>query len=219
MSNKRRAKPQRQLATRSSNRRNTWLLAGIAAAVVGLVLAIALVSGSGDTDTEATEIADVETSGEALPEFDAAGADPAVGQALPTIRGVDFDGRSVSVGGDGAATLVFVVAHWCPHCQRDLPIVADVLKDADLEGVSVVALSSLASAERPNWPPSAWFDDEGWPASVVVDDADNTAYRVLGASGTPFTVVAGKDGTVLRRVSGELGADGVRSLIELARSS
>ena len=58
-----------------------------------------------------------------------------------------------------------------------------------------------------------------WRATVLVDDADGSAYQALGASGTPFTVVLDGEGRVLRRVSGEMGADGFRQLVELARGS
>ena len=223
MSNKRRAKrpapTRRATPRRAPGGRNTWVLAGVAVTAVALAIGIAVAAGGGDGTEERTEIAAVEVEGEGLPTFTREGSDPAVGMAAPRLQGVGFDDQAVEVGGGGTPSVVVLVAHWCPHCQRDLPVVADVVAGAEPEGVEVVAVSSLASSERPNWPPSSWFDDVEWPGSVLVDDADGTAYQALGASGTPFTVVLDGEGRVLRRVSGEVGAEGFRQLLELARGS
>jgi thiol-disulfide isomerase/thioredoxin len=217
MSNKRRAKaaPARRPA---GDPRRTWILGAIAATVIAVSIGIGVVAGGGGDDAEErTEIAAVDVTGSPLPAFGAGGEDPAVGMVAPVLEGVDFDGNRVTIGGGDTPTVVVAVAHWCPHCQRDLPVITDVLRDTDLEGVSVVALSSLASSERPNWPPSAWFDDVGWAADVLVDDADATAFQALGGAGTPFTVVLDAERRVVRRVSGEVGADGLRQLLEQAR--
>ena len=49
--------------------------------------------------------------------------------------------------------MVVVLAHWCPHCQRELPMLVDMIDVGDVpEGVSVVGLSTGISQLRPELP-------------------------------------------------------------------
>ena len=63
-------------------------------------------------------------TGSPLPTHTEDAQNPAVGTAAPVLRGAGFDGTPVTIGGDGRATLVMFLAHRCPHCQRELPVLA-----------------------------------------------------------------------------------------------
>ena len=66
----------------------------------------------------------IQVTGSPLPTHTEDAQNPAVGTAAPVLRGAGFDGTPVTIGGDGRATLVMFLAHRCPHCQRELPVLA-----------------------------------------------------------------------------------------------
>ena len=59
---------------------------------------------------------------------------------------------------------IWFVAHWCPHCQAEVPRIVALAEQGRLpEGVDVAAVSTAVDATAPNYPPSAWLDRVGWP--------------------------------------------------------
>ena len=195
------------------NRTPIFVLAAVVAAVVvALVVALA-VGGNGDDTTSNTGNGDAATtgtvtvSGDALPAFRAMAGDPAVGQTLPTLEGHDQSGAPMTISGDGRPTMIMFVAHWCPHCQREVPVVQQWVDDGRLpEGVDLESVSTAIDPNRPSYPPDAWLADEGWTAPVLVD-ADNSAAQAVGLSAYPFFVAIDGEGRVVLRASGELTTD------------
>jgi cytochrome c biogenesis protein CcmG/thiol:disulfide interchange protein DsbE len=191
-----------------------FVIAGIAAAVL-VALVVALAAGGGDDDNTTTgggnadpaTTGTVAVSGNPLPQFTDTSDDPAVGMTLPTLEGNDQTGAPMTIGADGRPTMIMFVAHWCPHCQREVPVVQQWVDDGRLpEGVDLVSVSTAIDPNRPNYPPDAWLADEGWTAPVLVD-ADNSAAQAVGLSAYPFFVAIDGDGTVVLRTSGELTTD------------
>jgi thiol-disulfide isomerase/thioredoxin len=183
---------------------------------VVLALAIAVLSGGGDDDTttngsaggdDAATTGTVVTSGTALPSLDDPADDPAVGMTFPTLTGVDQEGDPLTIEPDGRPKMVLFLAHWCPHCQREVPVVQQWVDDGNLpEGVDLVSVSTAIDPSRPNYPPDAWLAREGWTAPVLVD-SDNSAAEAVGLSAYPFFVAVDSDGKVAQRASGELTTD------------
>jgi hypothetical protein len=96
------------------------------------------------------------------------------------------------------------VAHWCPHCQREVPLIQSWINDGHLP--ASVELDSVATAidpRRPNYPPGAWLAREGWTPPVLYDN-DNSAAAAAGLSAFPFFVAVDGKGKVVERNSGEL---------------
>jgi thiol-disulfide isomerase/thioredoxin len=190
------------------------VIGGIAAAVlIALVVALAAGGGGGDNATTGGGNADpattgtVAVSGNPLPQFTDTSDDPAVGMTLPTLEGNDQSGAPMTIGADGRPTMIMFVAHWCPHCQREVPVVQQWVDDGRLpDGVDLVSVSTAIDPNRPNYPPDAWLADEGWTAPVLVD-ADNSAAQAVGLSAYPFFVAIDGDGTVVLRTTGELTTD------------
>lgn len=191
--------------------------------LVGLVFALAAVAAilsiTGD-EAVRQEVARVEVVGSSLPPLRAGSADTAVGMKVPEVRGVNFDGNPISIVDDGRAKAIVLLAHWCPHCQREVSSVAPWLeRSGGVEGVDVYAVSTLANTRQPNWPPSAWLEREHWPTPVVVDDAENSVADSFGLVGTPMWVFVRPDGTVARRVSGAMGVEVLQAQMAALKSS
>lgn len=83
----------------------------LALGVGGAFVVLAVVATLLSTD-EASLYGSVNLDGSSLPAYDSATADGAVGMALPSIEGVDFDGNAVSITADGRPKVLLNLAHW-----------------------------------------------------------------------------------------------------------
>lgn len=186
--------------------------------VLGVVAVIASRGGDGTDVPEGVEqTRPVTVEGTPLPEVDD-GSDPAVGMTIPEVMGASFDGTEIAIRPDGTPKVVLFLAHWCPHCQREVPVVADwIAENGAPAGVEMVSVSTAVSDNQPNYPPSAWLEDEGWPLPVLADDAEGSAADAFGVSGFPFFVAVDADGAVVVRASGQIGTDALAQLAAAAR--
>ena len=125
----------------------------------------------------------VTVDGTPLPDYDAAKSpDPGVGKTIPTLHGVSvLDGTPVTVKPTGKPQMVLFVAHWCPHCQAEVPELVDLANQGVFDGVDVTAVATGTNAEAPNYPPSAWLEDVKWPFPVLADSPQFTAATGLRA--------------------------------------
>jgi thiol-disulfide isomerase/thioredoxin len=209
----------RRPAPPAARQRSRVVVWAAAAAVVLLALVVAVVAsrgGGGPTTATGTEqTRPVTVTGAALPAY-GTGTDPAVGAAAPELYGASFDGTPVNVTHDGRGKLLLFVAHWCPHCQREVPLVVEHLRSALPEGVDLVAVATSTSRDRPNYPPSSWLDRVGWTAPVLADDAGGSAATAYGLSGFPYFVAVDRAGKVVARTSGEIS---VADFDRLARAA
>jgi cytochrome c biogenesis protein CcmG/thiol:disulfide interchange protein DsbE len=134
--------------------------------------------------------------------------DAAVGMAVPEVVGADFAGTEVRIGHDGRAKILVFLAHWCPHCQAEVPVIKDWLEAGNLpDNVDLIAIATSTSSTRVNFPPSAWLADEGFEAPTIVDDEAYAVGTAYGVNAFPFWVFVSPDGVVAGRTSGELTAD------------
>lgn len=192
------------------------------AGVVLVALVVAVIASRGGSDDEATtdglqQIQAVTVSGTALPTLPESGADPALGTVAPTLTGKSFDGSAVDITPGGTGKLVLFVAHWCPHCQREVPLLVDHLKGTDLpDGVELLTVSTSVNEASPNFPPSSWLDDEGWKYPVLADDADGSAAKAYGLPGFPYIVALDTHGKVVGRLSGEFPTETFDALAKAA---
>jgi thiol-disulfide isomerase/thioredoxin len=163
-------------------------------------------SGGGSGGKDAVEVsAEVTTGGTTLPDYTGATKDAAVGMTAPTLGSVDFQGRNVEVGGaTGSPYAVVFLAHWCPHCQAEVPRLVSLAQNGQIDGVDVIGVATGTSKANPNYPPSAWFSREDWPFGVLVDDGQFTAANKYGLTGYPYLVFVDANGTVVGRTSGEV---------------
>jgi thiol-disulfide isomerase/thioredoxin len=164
-------------------------------------------------------VGSIEVSGTALSPRPATGVDPAVGQTIPTINGETFDGSALTIGPSGEPTIIMVVAHWCPHCQREVPFLQSWLDtNGAPEGVRLVALATSNDASRPNYPAGPWLVKEKWTVPTMLDDKASDGAQALGVTGFPYFVVVDAQGKVVERTSGELTEAQWEGLIAAARA-
>ena len=149
----------------------------------------------------------VVVTGAALEASDKIGStdDPAIGKAAPVLTGRGFDGKKVTIGGPGIPRAVVFVAHWCPHCQREVPRIVKLAEQGKLDGIEVDTVTTGTSSDAPNFPPSKWLARERWPFTKVLnDDSRQRAMRGYGGTAYPYFVFLDAQGNVVGRASGEL---------------
>lgn len=173
--------------------------------VVVAVLVTVLSPESAQTGDGLVQYQDVVVDGEPLAAYPGTGiTDPAVGAVAPTVEGASFDGTAVSIA-PGRPTLVTFVAHWCPHCQAEVPRIVDWIESGDVPAdLQIIGVSTSATSTRPNFPPSAWLARENFTPPVLADDVLATAAQAFGLKGFPMLVLLDADGRVLWRIDGEL---------------
>lgn len=242
---------QRPPSKRSSGPNPIVIVVGVVALVlVAAVVAIVLTGGGDDTadgggsgtttptvpvaDGEIdprvpsplrTEVRPVEIEGASLPPMVDAANDPAIGQEIPTLVGEDAQAfvHTVSSGIDGTVVMVFL-AHWCPACNQELPMLVDLERQGRLpDDVRVYGVLTGIDPASPGWRPTEWMADAGWPYSVIVDepDLDNGTWKAadaFGLTGYPYVVVV-NDGVVADRWSGASTADAFLARVETARAA
>jgi thiol-disulfide isomerase/thioredoxin len=171
--------------------------------VVGAVAALVVIAG----------IVALVVSSEPLPQFPAdAGVvadpatDPAVGLAAPSMEGQSFDGTAASVEpGNGTPQVVVFAAHWCPVCQKEIPLLQEWIDGGNLpDGVDVTLVNTDVRADENNYPPSDWLSGLGWSEQILLDNPDKAASQSFGLTGYPYMVFIDGDGQVVQRASGAL---------------
>jgi thiol-disulfide isomerase/thioredoxin len=201
-----RSKKKRSSKSRSRSRRSNSLFIWIFLAVlVVLFVVIAFISRS-DVGT-GVDITSAQVSGEALGEF-GEGPDGAVGQRAPTLSGTSIDGEQMTIEpGDGTPKAIAFLAHWCPHCQREVPTVVSWAENGGVpEGVEVLGVATSIDRNRPNFPPHDWFENENWTFPTLVD-GDEAARNAYGLTTYPYWVLVDGEGNVVERWAGETTPD------------
>ena len=192
-----------------------------AVAVLAAIFGVVAFTASSDQDASvegASEFQNVVVVGEALPEFGDAAADPAVGMTAPVLQGFGFLGNEVTTT-PGTPMLVVFLAHWCPHCQAEVPVLVRWSQSGLVpDNLDVIAVATGTDETAPNYPPSVWLANEKWPSlwPVLVDTKDQVAGNSFGLSGYPFMTLIGADGKVLWRNSGEIPAEELTDKINAA---
>jgi len=134
--------------------------------------------------------------------------DPMIGE-LVVFNGTNFQDETVSVEPDGKYKAIYFLAHWCPHCQTEVPVVQELIDEGMVpENMDIYSVTSLTynvateEGNSANYPPQSWLEYEGWTPEVIRDDADNTLFKELGGTGTPYVIYLDGDNKIVKRVSG-----------------
>lgn len=197
-----------------------WIVGGVVG--FGLIVWLAVAIAGEQPVDDSVAFGEVTIEGENLPFFEVGAADPAAGMTAPTVTGEDFDGNEITIGPDGRAKIIVMLAHWCPHCQAEVPVIQDWVESGGLpEGVDLYGVTVLTNRVRDGstWPPQDWLAEEGWTSPTVKDDEEESVVTAYGLSSTPTYVVLGPDNENLGRLAGEIGVQGLNQIASTAQSS
>ena len=140
--------------------------------------------------------------------------DAALGLQLGSVTGTEYyTAAATSIDpADDTARVWLIWAHWCPHCQTELPEVSEWYEEhaADYPDIELVTISTAIDPGRAN-PLEPYLEDSQFPFPVLVDD-DTSIAGQLGASAFPFWMVTDGEGTVLVRIPGAIGIDTVEQI-------
>lgn len=226
-----RSRASRRAAARDAERGRgprRWLWPAVAAVIVlAAVVAIVLSQGSSGgssarpSGSPAASLAPGSgptVRGSGLTVLANPGNDASVGAAIPEVEGTSFDGSPVAIARDGRPKVLLFLAHWCSHCQAEVPVVQDWLDaGGGPDDVDLISVATAIDPTLPNHPPEAWLEREGWTVPVIVDPAGTVA-DAYGLSAFPFWVFVDADGTVAARRTGELSIADLEGLIDGLRA-
>ena len=186
---------------------------------IALLLVLAIVLSPSEAIGSAGEYGEVSISGDALPPMEGGvsvvESDAAFGQVAPEVTGQDFDDSTVSITHDGTPKAIVFLAHWCPHCQAEVPRVQEWLDSGGgVAGVEVMSVTTSSSSGQANWPPSEWIDRENWTSANIRDDSESSVLRAYGGSAFPYWVFLNSDGTVAFRRSGQTDIATLQTIME-----
>jgi len=239
MANRQRAEARRKAAAKAARSEQggskTLLLVVlgvlvVAAVVIGIVVATGD-DGSSSTDTGSTvatlpDSQKVTITGDSLAAYDPAVAtDPAIGVAAPKLSGLNFAGQPVEVNSDEGAYMLVFLAHWCPHCNNEVPRLLDWKHSGQVPAdLRVIGVATAVDPNAEYYPPADWFANKGWEWPVMVDESlgahtAGKAAAAFGASGWPYLVIVGADGNVKARVSGEVEIADLQKIVDDALTS
>ena len=211
----------------TAQKNQTKFIAGGVAAAIAAIVAVVLVVGGGSSSSSTTtstitsnsgdvvaaaEFQPVEAEGEMLSQLEDPNNDPARGKIAPVVNGFGFDGAPLTIAPTGKPMLVVFLAHWCPHCNAEIPRLIEWKDSGAMPAdLGVVGVSTGARDDAPNWPPSQWVVDKAWPWPVMADNEDQSAAVAFGVSGYPGLILLNGDGKVLARRSGEASIDELKA--------
>ncbi len=225
----------------SSNGSKIWIAAIVLVVVAGVIAVLAARGGDGDDevtgqtgtvqvgddastttgDGGSTDSTTASAPADALPKYDATLADdPAIGTTIPTVTGTTFAGDELTIAPDGTAKVLLFVAHWCPHCQREVPMLKEHLDDTPMpDDVELITISTSVEPSADNYPPQEWLEGIGWEVPTIADDEASTIASTFGLSAFPYFVAVDADGKVVARATGEITAEQFDQVVAQAQGS
>jgi thiol-disulfide isomerase/thioredoxin len=194
-----------------------WIIGGVVG--LGLIVALAASIATEPEIDASIGFGEPTVEGDTLPVYASGTQDVAIGFTAPTVTGADWNGNPVSIEPDGTPKIVLFLAHWCSHCQVEVPVVQEWIDAGNLpDDVELISVATSTDRLRPNWPPQDWLEEEGWTSPVIMDDQIGTVAANYGMSGTPFYVVLDGENKNLGRLSGEIGVQGLNALVSIAQT-
>ncbi|TCJ15882.1 TlpA family protein disulfide reductase [Rubrobacter taiwanensis] len=137
------------------------------------------------------------------------------GSQAPDFTADTVNGRgevSLSETGGANATMLVFFASWCPHCQNEAPVIADLKRDygEDLR-VIMIGIDSVQGDD-----PAAvrgFVEEYGIDAPAIYEPSLGATYQV---SGYPTTYVLDGSNEIVAAHAGEAPEEAFRSWIEEA---
>ena len=190
-----------------------FIIAGAVVLVLGLAIAIGVTLSS---EPVAAGLPEGETTviGDSLPQYAGENDDNvALGLPAPTFSAPNQNSEIVELEKNGKAKALLFLAHWCPHCQREVPVVQRFIDSNGVpSGIDVIAVATSIDRGRDNYPPQEWLEREGWSEAQIYD-LDRKIGEAYGLNAFPYWVFLDKDLNVIARRTGNLPEDMVGALL------
>ena len=190
-----------------------FIIAGAVVLVLGLAIAIGVTLSSEPVAAGLPE-GEINVVGDSLPEYAGENDDNvALGLAAPTFSAPDQNSEIFQLEKNGNSKALLFLAHWCPHCQREVPVVQRFIDSNGVPpGIDVIAVATSIDRGRDNYPPQEWLQSEGWSETQIYD-LDREIGEAYGLNAFPYWVFLDKDLNVLARRTGNLPEDMVGALL------
>jgi thiol-disulfide isomerase/thioredoxin len=171
--------------------------------VIALVMSF---SGGGSSPT--ADVTKLDPNAKMPPEF--ANPNDVTGQRLPKLTYLTFDGETKQLTTDGKPLLINVWSSTCVPCVSEMPALEKVWQ-ASKDDITILGLDYLESPELGQ----AMADRTGVTYPLGRDEK-GTLLRSLGGVGLPYTVLVGRNGTILATHSGALTEAQFTELVKTA---
>ena len=190
-----------------------FIIAGAVVLVLGLAIAIGVTLSSEPVAAGLPE-GEINVDGESLPQYAGENDDNiALGLSAPTFSAPDQNSEIFILEKDGNSKALLFLAHWCPHCQREVPVVQSFIDSNGVPpGIDVIAVATSIDRGRDNYPPQEWLEREGW-SEIQIYDLDREIGEAYGLNAFPYWVFLDKDLNVIARRTGNLPEDMVGALL------
>ena len=190
-----------------------FIIAGAVVLVLGLAIAIGVTLSSEPVAAGLPE-GEISVVGDSLPQYAGENDDNvALGLAAPTFSAPDQNSDIFQLEKNGNSKALLFLAHWCPHCQREVPVVQRFIDSNGVPpGIDVIAVATSIDRGRDNYPPQEWLQREGWSETQIYD-LDREIGEAYGLNAFPYWVFLDKDLNVLARRTGNLPEDMVGALL------
>jgi thiol-disulfide isomerase/thioredoxin len=202
----------RQRARRGRRRgipRRGVLWGGGAALVLAVILVLVFVGGGGGSGVRPSAARQVRAGAPRTTVLQ-------TGQAVPDFAAPRMSGGRVSWSDyRGSPTVLVGWAPWCPHCQKELPVLGEISRA--FPGVRVVTVVT-AIGLHPGPTADGFMEAHGLAFPVAVDDAAGTIAASLGVQSFPTVYYVRPDGTVEAAVQGEEDPSTIRQRFQTLAS-
>ena len=135
----------------------------------------------------------------------------------PKFSAPNENSEIISIEKNGNAKALVFLAHWCGYCQKEVPIVQNLIDTVGVpDGVEVIAIATAIDRGRENYPPQKWLADEGW-SELQLYDLEREIGTAYGLNAFPYWVFLDKDLNVVARQTGNIPENIVLAqLVQLA---
>ena len=190
-----------------------FIIAGAVVLVLGLAIAIGVTLSSEPVAAGLPE-GEINVVGDSLPQYAGENDDNiALGLSAPTFSAPDQNSEIFNLEKNGNSKALLFLAHWCPHCQREVPVVQSFIDSNGVPpGIDVIAVATSIDRGRDNYPPQEWLEREGW-SEIQIYDLDREIGEAYGLNAFPYWVFLDKDLNVIARRTGNLPEDMVGALL------
>jgi thiol-disulfide isomerase/thioredoxin len=142
------------------------------------------------------------------------------GQPAPDVTLKDLDGKDVSIAQfKGKVVLVNFWATWCEPCQFEIPWLIEMQQKYGARGFTVlgIAMDEEGRSVVAPWVQKERFDVNGTKSQMnypIVIGSDAAADKFGGLFGYPTSVLIGRDGKQIKRITGLISKDEISQIIE-----